>query len=357
MQIQYVDNSKSLLLGSMKITFKKIVFLIGFILVVLFFIWSRLFLTSLLLLLVLDSFTLTKVSVFLKKKLSKSFYQILKYGYIVLIPLIFAVFFRVFFVDFYYVPSSSMERTLFPGDYIAVNKFHYGAKIPKHLRNFPVLGSFFEPPNNEYDLYKSLESYTEFQREDIVVFKAVDDSDKFLVKRMIGMPGDLLKVKNSKVFINSQELSDGDNISYSYKHEMMDKTIVYENYSNKEYEALSEEIKGQLKKNITIKPNYNYSLFPFSKQPLWTRDNYGELLVPKKGMQMLLTKDNIDVYRRIIRNFEGENIRLKNDETKLYTFKNNYYFMMGDNRHNSIDSRSFGFVPESYVQGKMISVF
>jgi signal peptidase I len=341
----------------MKITFKKILFLIGFILVVLFFIWSRLFLTSLLLLLILDSFTLTKVSILLKKKLSKSFYHILKYGYIVLIPLMFAIFFRVFFVDFYYVPSSSMERTLFPGDYIAVNKFHYGVKVPKHLRNFPVLGSFFESPDNNYDLYKPLKSFTKFQREDIVVFKAVDDSDKFLVKRMIGMPGDTLEIKASKVFINSKEQKEGGDISYGYNHEMENEVTLYKNYSNKEYEALSEEIKSQLKKNITIKPNYNYSLFPFSKQELWTRDNYGELRIPKKGMQVLLTKDNINIYRRTIRNFEGENIRLKNDETKLYTFKNNYYFMMGDNRHNSIDSRSFGFVPESYVQGKMISVF
>ncbi len=341
----------------MKETIKRIIFLLGLILIVLFFIWSKLFFTSLLLIVILDSFTFIKLGTLLKQKLSKTVYQVIKYCYVILIPLGFAIFFRTFFIDFYYVPSSSMERTLFPGDYIAVNKFHYGVKVPKHLRNFPVLGSLFAAPNNDYDLYKPLKAYEKFRREDIVVFKAVDDSDKFLVKRIIGAPGDSLKIDDSKVFVNSQELSEGDNISYSYQHEMMDKTIVEENYSNDEYKSLSANVKSRLKKDISVKPNYNYSLFPFSKQPVWTRDNYGALLVPKKGMQILLTKENIDVYVRIIRNFEGELIRLKKDQTKLYTFKNNYYFMMGDNRHNSIDSRSFGFVPESYIQGKMIGVF
>lgn len=341
----------------MKKTIKRIIFLLGLILIVLFFIWSKLFFTSLLLIVILDSFTFIKLGTLLKQKLSKTAYQIIKYSYVILIPLGFAIFFRTFFIDFYYVPSSSMERTLFPGDYIAVNKFHYGVKIPQHLRNFPVLGSFFEAPKNDYNLYKTLRAYEKFRREDIVVFKAVDDSDKFLVKRIVGAPGDSLKIDDSKVFVNSQELLEGNNVSYSYQHEMMDKTIVYENYSNDEYENLSTDVKDRLKKDITIKPNYNYSLFPFSKQPVWTRDNYGALLVPKKGMQILLTKENIDFYVRIIRNFEGELIKLKKDQTKLYTFKNNYYFMMGDNRHNSIDSRSFGFVPESYIQGKMVGIF
>lgn len=335
--------------------FKKGVFILGVIGLLLFFIWSKLLIVSLGLLIFLDSITVNKTYFFLKTKLSKTLLSVIRYAYVIILPILFAIFFRTFFFDVYYVPSSSMERTLYPGDYVLINKISYGVKLPNHLRNLPVVGTLFDSPENEFNLYTPLKSFKDFKREDIVVFKAVDNSDKFLIKRIIGLSGDTIQIKKAKVFINSIELKQKQNYTYNYIYKQKNNVTLYQSYSNKEYEELSDSERKKYKISIEEKTNYNYFLSPFSKQDEWTRDNYGEIVIPKKGMQIELTEDNISIYNASTIKFE--NMDLSKIEDFTYTFKNNYFFMMGDNRHNSIDSRSFGFVPKSYIQGKMIKDF
>jgi len=118
------------------------------------------------------------------------------------------IFSRTFFFHIYFVPSSSMERTLLPNDYVIVNKISYGVKLPNHLRNTPVIRSFFKSPVNDYDLYQSLKSFKNIEREDVIVFKAVDGIDKFLIERIIGLPSNTLQIKQSKVFINTKQLTE-----------------------------------------------------------------------------------------------------------------------------------------------------
>lgn len=335
--------------------FIKGVFILGVIAVLLFFLWSKLLIVSLVLLIVLDTITLNKIYFFLKTNLSKTLLSVIRYAYVIILPILFAVFFRTFFFDVYYVPSSSMERTLYPGDYVLINKISYGVKLPNHLRNLPVLGTLFDSPENEFNLYTPLKSFKDFKREDIVVFKAVDNSDKFLIKRIIGISGDTIEIKKAKVFINSIELKQKQNYTYNYIYKQKNNVTLYQSYSNKEYEELSDSERKKYKISIEEKTNYNYFLSPFSKQDEWTRDNYGEIVIPKKGMKIELSEENISIYNALIIKFENIDLSKLTDTT--YIFENNYFFMMGDNRHNSIDSRSFGFVPESYIQGKMIKVF
>jgi len=344
-----------------KSTLQQICFVILIIGIILFFLWSKLVLLSLTLLIITDTVTTQFSSIRLKKILSRNVFNILKYTYYILLPLVLAIFIRTFFFDIYFVPSSSMEQTLFPNDYVLVDKVSYGAKVPKRIQEIPVIGSVFKSQGVllSYDLYKPLKAFKQFKREDIVVFKSTEENDVFIIKRIIGLPSDTLKIIDSKVFINNTLLKEHDFYCYNYIDSISNGGKRIKTLSNKEFKNLDTKDQKTIFKNVREIPSKSSVLFPYpySHEKKWTRDNYGELIIPKKGMAIILDNERFKIYKNIIQNFENENFEVFENETKIYTFKNNYYFMMGDNRHGSSDSRSFGFVPENYIQGKMIKVF
>lgn len=338
-----------------KRAYKRLFFGIGCILILLFLIWSSLVLVSLLLLIVLDSITLTILGNFVKKKIPPEFYQIIKYAYGMIVFVFIITIVRTFIFDVYYVPSSSMEKTLFPDDYVLVNKISYGTKVPTHFADVPVIGSLLYPSYTpiKHNRYRKLKAFNNLERNDIVVFKSVEKKrNTLLIKRLIGMPGDTLQIENSSVHINGVKLPEMESFCYRY----VDDRGLFQMYTNEELDTISAPQKSTLQKVIYGEIFKSKTIFPASKKDEWTIDNYGAIIIPKKGMTIPLTKENIELYQHCIRDFENEGNVLSKHNASTYTFKQNYYFALGDNRHNSIDSRMYGFIPENYIQGKMMTV-
>ena len=340
-----------------KLIIKPLLFITLLIGVLLFFIWSKILAISLILIFIIDSVTFQFSSKFFRKLLPKLIYKTLIYSYYLFLPIFLAVFIRTFFFDIYHVPSSSMEATLFPNDFVIVDKISYGTKIPNQKKDIPIIGFLFKSENSTKNssLYRTLHDFKSYEREDIVVFKSIENHSKFLIKRIIGLPGDTLKIENTIVKINKNELLDKNVYSYNYLDSLgegFEKSITLPNHK---YISLHSDKKRNLKKDIKQGTYEQESIFPYyyAKSKKWTRDNYGEIIIPKKGMKIILNEFSLSIYKSTLENFENISTY---SIGQIYTFKNDYYFVIGDNRHNSIDSRMFGFVPDNFVQGKMIGV-
>jgi signal peptidase I len=109
-------------------------------------------------------------------------------------------------------------------------------------------------------------------------------------------------------------------------------------------------------RNLDTVPELFSNIFPSSYREKWTIDNYGPIFIPEKGTTIQLNEENFRIYGSIIQKYEGISNLEQLGTDRLYTFKKDYFFMLGDNRHNSVDSRHYGFIPEDYIQGKMIRV-
>ncbi|XCI74908.1 MAG: signal peptidase I [Flavobacteriales bacterium] len=324
-----------------------------------------------------------------------------------LFAIVFASFIHTNLVQPFTIPTPSMERTLLVGDFMFVSKVHYGLRIPitpigvpfTH-NTLPVLGikSYVDCIRLPYMRLPAIDT---IKRHDIVVFNsptdfthtAPDRKDNY-IKRCVALPGDVLEIRDGSLFVNGQPEQPPQNVEKQYayiirrseiplnldylQNQMGIKDIQIledEEYTpdlgNATYvyqimltQAHAEVIKSfdnviSVEKNIFSKTFKGETIFP--KNYEWNRDFYGPLQIPKKGDCIRLDPDNIETYRNIITKYEGntleeqeERFYINGQETSDYTIEGNYYFMMGDNRHNSLDSRYFGFVPEDHIVGKPI---
>lgn len=304
---------------------------------------------------------------------------------------------RAFIIEAYTIPTSSMEKTLLVGDFLFVSKFHYGPRVPMT----PVAVPFFHhtlPGTNMKSYsdiiqlpYYRLPKLQDIERNDIVVFnwpqedfRPVDKRENY-IKRCVGVPGDTIEVMAGILHVNGKEAFKPEKMQYQYYVQTdgsninpktlqdLDVTDGGRIPSNKGLYLLSltDQSKEAVKKFGNVK-NMERKLTPKAQVEMqryyfppdlekfpWNVDYYGPLVVPKKGTSVTLSMDNIAIYERIITLYEHNELEKKDNkifingqEADSYSFRMNYYWMMGDNRHNSEDSRFWGFVPEDHIVGK-----
>ena len=310
----------------------------------------------------------------------------------------------------YTIPTSSLEKSLLIGDFLFVSKFHYGARTPMTTiaapmvhDSLPFVGtkSYLKKPQLPYF---RIPGFQDIKRNEIVVFSwPVDTVQRFFdtsnihikkpidkksnyVKRCVGIPGDSLEIRDGYIYINGEKTILPDRAKTQYMHKVVTKGQQLSGATLKRYGVtegrnygdyyrlnLTDENAAKLKNNPVIQSvtkeltpagTYNSRVFPHSPQYPWSDDNYGPIYIPEAGKTVSLNSESLPFYKRIIEVYENNDLTINGDEIFIngklateYTFKQDYYWMMGDNRHNSEDARYWGYVPFDHVVGKPVFIW
>ena len=336
-----------------------------------------------------------------------------------LFAVVVASFFRWSVAEAYYIPSESMEHSLLVGDYLMVSKLHYGPITPQTPLQVPlthqaVLGIKTYSDLVQLPTYR-FPGFSTIRRNDVVVFHVPHEQQRpadlrtNLIKRCIAVAGDTLAIRQGRVFLNGQPgavagqpqttyfmevpapndevrqaLRDQGVVDYTQPDGVpavatteTGKTGYYINcpagvaaYFRRQPYVQRLAVAGANVPDGTLFPDaadFHVSAAQSAVQRRWQLDDYGPLPVPRKGQTIKLTPANAAIYYKIVAQYEhNQNVRwdastgmMQQNGQPLtsYTIKQNYYFMMGDNRHNSEDSRFWGFVPEDHVVGKAVFVW
>ncbi len=338
----------------------------------------------------------------------------------ILFAVVAATIVHTYFMQPYTIPTSSLEKTLLVGDFLFVSKFHYGARTPITPISFPMVHdtipvirkkSYTTKPQLPYFRFPG---FQKIKHNDIVVFnwpidtvnafqqysdgkhyiKPIDKKSNY-VKRCVGLPGDSLEVRDGFVFINGKqnELPERAKLQFSYglsvkkplnlsyiskRYDITDiypttreRTTYVAHMTLEAYEKFKNfpdiiqiiQLKGE-------KGKWDAATFPHDPNYQWNTTFFGPMYIPEKGVTVAINPESLPFYKRIIEVYEGSEmginntisqsgtqVLLNNSPITEYTFLQDYYWMMGDNRNNSEDARMWGFVPFNHVVGKPVFVW
>jgi signal peptidase I len=315
---------------------------------------------------------------------------------------------RWIFMEAFTIPTPSMESSLLVGDFLFVSKLHYGTRTPRTPLQIPLTHQKIwgtEIPSYldwvELPSFR-LPGFSSVKNGDVVVFNYPPDQYPVdlktnYIKRCVGIPGDAVEVRDAVVYVNGKPFQNAPKTQFKYflqtSNMISEKTFRQYNISEMQ-EAIfnandtipsndltgyvvftTPETAAELKtqpfiKDVTMLKATKGDLsegYVYPNAPLfaWNADNYGPINVPKEGQTIQLDAKNVALYGEVIARYESnKEVKIEKDKVLIagkpintYTFKQDYYFMMGDNRHNSLDSRFWGFVPADHIVGKAVFIW
>lgn len=301
----------------------------------------------------------------------------------ILFAAIAAIIIRAFFFEAYRIPTPSMEKTLMTGDFLVVSKINYGARTPMTL-GLPFVDVYIKGLNLPWT---RLPGFGDVERNDIVVFNYPIDIAPIsrktnYIKRCVGLPGDTIAVRDKMVYINGSQAFHPPTMQKNYEVEVRERVRL----SPSKVKAAGGKLEGAESPNTyvinmtedvanTIEqwpevtsvklyvlpdeyPEFSRRDFNFSRG-FYNHDHMPPVVIPFKGEKVTLTPENWHIYQDVVQRYEGNRVERNGDQfvingeqTNTYTIKKDYYFMMGDNRDNSEDSRYWGFVPQDHIVGE-----